>query len=113
MSTWRYMMSREHTTDGEDIYQIREFYEFDNGETNWTEDPIVPMGDSPIELANELARMLMAVTNGQMLDLTLSPTAVVQRARPCPECIANKYGCDDEACCPSGPCVACSPPQAP
>jgi hypothetical protein len=114
MSHWRYVMSRERDTTlaegDEDVYAIREFYEFDNGKTSWTADAVEAQGDSPHALARDLARMLLAVNSGEMLDLTLDEPAIVQRPVPCGDCAGGR--CHDARCCPPGPCPACTPQDA-
>lgn len=54
MTTWRY---RVGVKDG--FYGIYEFYEGD-GKTGWTECPIAPIGESELELIQDLRAMLRA-----------------------------------------------------
>lgn len=110
--SWRYVMSRSRNDSG-DYYEIREYYELIDGEGDierlWTVDAITPFGETPKELAQDLARMLLAVNSGELLDLTLDEPALVQHIRACPYCFNGwNAGCGDDRCCPPGPCQACA-----
>lgn len=109
--SWRYVMSRNRNDEG-DFYEIREYYELvdDEGDVEhlWTVDPVHPFGESPLELRTDLARMLLAATHDELLDLTLDPPRLVSRDMGCPMCNDGwNAGCGD-VCCTPGPCQSCN-----
>ena len=80
--TWHYIVSRSQYNDIdhgiEYLYEIREYYEFADGKTAWTEDPIKPIGDSVEELGIVLTQMLNDLRSGEILDLTLDPPMLLK-----------------------------------
>lgn len=79
--SWRYMAARR-TADGEEIWDIREYYDAipngagktaEDGEA-WTVDPICPSGESLDELRQDLTNMLNDIVDPKhFLDLDKVP----------------------------------------
>lgn len=76
-TTWRYCITRE-AAEGGIQYAVREVYTDDNGALSWSADPVAPHGETWLEIADDLAKMVAAI-NGRLLDLTLDPPALVKR----------------------------------
>lgn len=57
---WRYGLSVRKLPNGEDLYEVREFYENLGGKTwgTWTENPIYASGNTRKEVIEELELML-------------------------------------------------------
>lgn len=58
---WNYRVIRSHCA-GDYVYQIHEvYYSPDGAPGSWTENPIAPLGETPLELRSELEHMLRAL----------------------------------------------------
>lgn len=62
---WRYIVSKESSADGSEVYGIREYYP----KYGWTEQTVKPVGDTREELIADLKMMLQDAELGDVLDI--------------------------------------------